>query len=121
MRTDRIKLALQLLFIGDPFLEDRPPQSGKLQLGDVQPRPIFGEHPVKLLAHRIVLAGDPRLLEKLRREELIPLGSRIRTRLATEFASRDELLACLEHLMMPGWQCESDDKARRMATIRVRS
>ncbi|MDO9202660.1 MAG: hypothetical protein Q7U58_15250, partial [Hydrogenophaga sp.] len=29
----------------------------------------------------IVLAGDARLLEKLRREELIPLGSRIRTRL----------------------------------------
>ena len=47
----------------------------------------------------IVIAGDARLLEKLRREELIPLGSRIRTRLATEFASRDELLACLEHLL----------------------
>lgn len=46
----------------------------------------------------IVLAGDARLIEKLRREELIPLGSRIRTRLATEFASRDELLACLDHL-----------------------
>lgn len=47
----------------------------------------------------IVLAGDARLLEKLRREELIPLGSRIRTRLATEIASREELLACLEHLL----------------------
>jgi general secretion pathway protein A len=47
----------------------------------------------------IVMAGDARLIEKLRREELIPLGSRIRTRLATEFASRDELLACLEHLL----------------------
>lgn len=47
----------------------------------------------------IVLAGDARLLEKLRQEDLIPLGSRIRTRLATEFASRDELLACLEHLL----------------------
>jgi type II secretory pathway predicted ATPase ExeA len=47
----------------------------------------------------IVLAGDARLIEKLRREELIPLGSRIRTRLATEFASREELLACLEHLL----------------------
>lgn len=46
----------------------------------------------------IVMAGDARLIEKLRREELIPLGSRIRTRLATEFASREELLACLEHL-----------------------
>ena len=47
----------------------------------------------------VVLAGDARLIEKLRREELIPLGSRIRTRLATEYASRDELLACLEHLL----------------------
>ena len=46
----------------------------------------------------IVMAGDARLIEKLRREELIPLGSRIRTRLATEFASRDDLLACLDHL-----------------------
>ena len=45
----------------------------------------------------IVLAGDGRLLEKLRREELIPLGSRIRTRLATEAATREELIACLEH------------------------
>ncbi len=47
----------------------------------------------------VVIAGDARLIEKLRREELIPLGSRIRTRLATEHASRDELLACLEHLL----------------------
>jgi general secretion pathway protein A len=47
----------------------------------------------------VVLAGDARLLEKLRREDLLPLGSRIRTRLATEFASRDELLACLDHLL----------------------
>jgi type II secretory pathway predicted ATPase ExeA len=47
----------------------------------------------------VVLAGDARLIEKLRREELIPLGSRIRTRLATEFASRDELQACLAHLL----------------------
>ena len=47
----------------------------------------------------VVLAGDSRLTEKLRREELIPLGSRIRTRLATEQASRDELLACLNHLL----------------------
>ena len=47
----------------------------------------------------VVLAGDARLIDKLRREELIPLGSRIRTRLATEHASRDELLACLDHLL----------------------
>jgi type II secretory pathway predicted ATPase ExeA len=47
----------------------------------------------------VVLAGDARLIEKLRREELIPLGSRIRTRLATEHASRDELLESLNHLL----------------------
>ena len=47
----------------------------------------------------VILAGDARLIEKLRREELAPLGSRIRTRMATEQASRDELLACLNHLL----------------------
>jgi general secretion pathway protein A len=47
----------------------------------------------------VVLAGDARLIDKLRREELIPLGSRIRTRLATEHASREELLASLTHLL----------------------
>jgi type II secretory pathway predicted ATPase ExeA len=46
----------------------------------------------------VVIAGDARLPEKLRREELVPLGSRIRVRLVTESASREELLACLKHL-----------------------
>jgi general secretion pathway protein A len=47
----------------------------------------------------VVLAGDARLVDKLRREELVPLGSRIRIRLATEHASREELLDCLNHLL----------------------
>lgn len=47
----------------------------------------------------IVLSGDARLLERLRHDELLPLGSRMRTRLALEYASRDELLACLRHLL----------------------
>ena len=47
----------------------------------------------------VVLAGDARLPDKLRREDLVPLGSRIRARLATEYASREELLACLNHLL----------------------
>lgn len=47
----------------------------------------------------VVLAGDARLTEKLRRDDLLPLGSRIRVRLAMEYASRDQLLACLEHLL----------------------
>jgi hypothetical protein len=40
----------------------------------------------------MVIAGDARLIEKLRREEPIPLGSRVRTRFAIEFASREDLL-----------------------------
>jgi type II secretory pathway predicted ATPase ExeA len=47
----------------------------------------------------VVLAGDARLPELLRRPELLALGSRIRTRLAMELASREELLAGLEHLL----------------------
>jgi len=47
----------------------------------------------------VVLAGDARLIDKLRHEELIPLGSRIRTRLATEHASREELALGLNHLL----------------------
>ena len=47
----------------------------------------------------VVLAGDARLTTKLRRDELLPLGSRLRTRLAMEYADRKELLACLKHLL----------------------
>jgi general secretion pathway protein A len=46
----------------------------------------------------VILAGDARLSAKLCREELLPLGSRIRTRLNLEYASREALLACLQHL-----------------------
>lgn len=47
----------------------------------------------------VVLAGDGRLLDKLRRDDLVPLGSRIRYRLSLSAASRDELRDCLNHLM----------------------
>lgn len=47
----------------------------------------------------VVLAGDARLLERLRSPELLPLGSRIRRRLTLDYASRDELCACLDHLL----------------------
>jgi len=46
-----------------------------------------------------VLAGDGRLVERLRLPDLLPLGSRIRRRLVLDYASRDELLACLDHLL----------------------
>ena len=47
----------------------------------------------------VVFAGDLRLPERLRLPELLPLGSRIRRRLVLDYASRDELLACLDHLL----------------------
>ena len=47
----------------------------------------------------VVLSGDGRLLELLRHEDLIPLGTRIRTRLNTEPASREELFELLSHAL----------------------
>jgi type II secretory pathway predicted ATPase ExeA len=47
----------------------------------------------------VVLAGDGRLVERLRSTDLLPIGSRIRRRHVLEYASRDELLACLDHLL----------------------
>jgi len=46
----------------------------------------------------VILAGDQRLQNLLRRDDLLPLGSRIRVRLTLEHASRDDLLALLEYL-----------------------
>lgn len=50
----------------------------------------------------VVLAGDGRLAEKLRMPELLPIGSRIRTRLHTESASPDELRDFLRHALAQG-------------------
>jgi type II secretory pathway predicted ATPase ExeA len=47
----------------------------------------------------VVFAGDSRLPDRFRKEHLLPLGSRIRRRLNLDYASRDELLACLDHLL----------------------
>jgi general secretion pathway protein A len=47
----------------------------------------------------VVLAGDSRLPERLRSAELLPLGSRIRRRLVLDYASREQLLTCLDHLL----------------------
>jgi general secretion pathway protein A len=68
--------------------------------------PVFNE--LRVLASKeldsrqllcVVLAGDSRLVDRLRTPELQPIGSRIRRRLTLEYASRDELLACLDHLL----------------------
>ncbi len=47
----------------------------------------------------VIFAGDGRLSNKLRRDDLLPLGSRIRTRLLMAYAERNELMACLKHLL----------------------
>lgn len=47
----------------------------------------------------VVLVGDKRLTNKLRQDDLLPLGSRIRTRLTTEYVAREELMVCLQHLL----------------------
>jgi general secretion pathway protein A len=48
----------------------------------------------------VVLSGDGRLLELLRREDLVPLSTRIRARLVTEAAAREELLELLRHALL---------------------
>jgi general secretion pathway protein A len=47
----------------------------------------------------VVFAGDARFTDRLRTPELLPLGSRIRRRLVLEYASREVLCACLDHLL----------------------
>ena len=56
----------------------------------------------------VVLSGDNRLLTRLRHDDLLPLGSRIRTRLILEGGTAKELAACLRHAM------ESAGNARLM-------
>jgi len=62
-------------------------------------RSLSSTHFDSRLLLSVVLAGDGRLAEALRREELLPLGSRIRARLTLEYASPEELRACLTHLV----------------------
>lgn len=47
----------------------------------------------------VVFAGDMRLPDRLRSPELLPLGSRVRRRLMLDYATREELLASLDHLL----------------------
>lgn len=47
----------------------------------------------------VIFAGDHRLNDKLRRDDLLPLGSRIRIRLQTEYATPEQLSSTLAHLL----------------------
>jgi type II secretory pathway predicted ATPase ExeA len=48
----------------------------------------------------VILAGDLRLNDKLRRDELIPLGSRMRIRFNIEYAGTEQLMQGLEYLLI---------------------
>jgi type II secretory pathway predicted ATPase ExeA len=47
----------------------------------------------------VVLAGDGRLIERFRSDELLPLGSRMRVRLGLERATPEALQDCLKHAL----------------------
>ena len=47
----------------------------------------------------VVLSGDGRLLQRLSSEDLLPLGSRVRVRLAMHRATPQELQECLRHAL----------------------
>ncbi len=47
----------------------------------------------------VVLAGDSRLTDRLHHSDLLPIASRIRTRLRTESATAAQLNDCLSHLL----------------------
>lgn len=47
----------------------------------------------------VILSGDQRLTNKLRHDDLMPLGSRIRVRFHLEYVAPEQLMESLEHLL----------------------
>jgi len=79
-----------------------------LLIDEAQEAPVPVLNELRLMAsHRfdsqmligVVLAGDSRLTQRLGRDELLPLGSRIRIRLNTEYADTHQLTDALRHLL----------------------
>lgn len=62
-------------------------------------RLLASAHFDSVLFLTVVLSGDGRLPELFRHEDLVPLGTRIRTRLVLEYASKEELRVLLLHAM----------------------
>ncbi len=60
----------------------------------------------------VVFAGDRRLIDRFRRDQLLPLATRIRRRIDLDFATRDELCACLDHVLDAGLQPTRQGQAR---------
>jgi type II secretory pathway predicted ATPase ExeA len=65
----------------------------------------------------VILAGDRRLTEALKTDDLRPIASRLRTRLAFDGASPEELLACLKHVLETAGNAKlmTDEVARALA------
>jgi len=68
--------------------------------------PVFAE--LRILASKdfdsqsllsVIFACDARLTDRFRHPDMIPLGTRIKRRLVIDYASRDEMLACLAHVL----------------------
>jgi general secretion pathway protein A len=79
-----------------------------LFIDEAQEMPVCVLNELRLLASAqfdshlllsIILAADQRFTNKLRCDELIPLGSRIRVRYYTEHASVSQLMQSLQHLL----------------------
>lgn len=59
-------------------------------------RLMMSHHFDSQLLLTVILAGDNRLIERLRLQELVPLGTRIRTRLHLETKTKNELVVFLK-------------------------
>lgn len=79
-----------------------------LIIDEAQEMPVNALNELRLLSSRdydsrtllfVILAGDARLREKLKTEELLPLKSRVRTQVELEAASPNELSDCLQHMI----------------------
>lgn len=79
-----------------------------LIIDEAQEMPVNVLNELRLLSSRdydsrtllfVLLAGDARLREKLKTEELLPLKSRVRTHVEFEAASPGELSECLQHVI----------------------
>ena len=79
-----------------------------LFIDEAQEMPVYVLNELRILSSMnfdsrvllsVILAGDQRILDKLRQDELLPLGSRIRIRFNTEYASVEQLMQTLQHLI----------------------
>lgn len=79
-----------------------------LVIDEGQEMPVHVLNELRLLSSRdydsrtllfVILAGDARLRDKLKTEDLLPLKSRVRTHVELEAATPSELSDCLQHMI----------------------